>query len=254
VSRAASVSTLTALEIFSSFVRCCPPNISSVTRDHDDCANSLAGGGLPTHFAGHALRPTTSPHRHSRIEASPCRRWRQCATAELVVVDLIAQQDPQSDAQLARHRDARLAEAFLLQLPPIESAQRGVAPDRMHRGFAPQAPQQRVPLLGEVAESLPAATRVLAWNQPDVTGQRLGIDEAGGVAEEYFGRERGDRTHAGVCHQSARLGALRGLRTDLLIELVDVRGEMVEERLQNRAASRRSCFCRRVSIARIFAG
>ena len=93
-----------------------PPNISSVTRDHDDCANSLTGGGLPTHFAGHVLRPTTSPHKHSRIQASPRRRWRQCATAELVVVDLIAQQDPQSDAQLSRHRNACLPESFLLEL------------------------------------------------------------------------------------------------------------------------------------------
>ena len=63
---------------------------------------------MPTHFAGHVVRPTTSPHRHSRIQASPRRRWRRCATAELVVVDLIAQQDPQADAQLSRHRDARL--------------------------------------------------------------------------------------------------------------------------------------------------
>ena len=81
-------------------------------RDHDDCANSLAGGGLSTHFAGYALRPTTSPHRHARIQASPCPRWRQCATAELLVVDLIAQHDPQSDAQLACDGDTGLADPF----------------------------------------------------------------------------------------------------------------------------------------------
>ena len=121
VARAASVSILLCSNN-SCYGRCCPPNISSVTRDHDDYANSLRGGGLPTHFAGHVVRPTTSPHRHSRIRASPRCRRRQCATAELVVVDLIAQQDPQSDAQLSRHRDACLSEPFLLELPPIKSA------------------------------------------------------------------------------------------------------------------------------------
>lgn len=65
-------------------------------------------------------------------------------------------------------------------------------------------------------------------------GQRLGINESGEVAEEHFGGERGDRAHARVCHQPARLRPLRRLRTDLLIELVDVRGEMIEERLQMR--------------------
>lgn len=92
------------------------------------------------------VTPCGRPHLHTgiRIHASPCRRWRQCATAELVVIDLIAQQDPQSDAELARYGDARLAESFLLQLPLIESAEGGIAPDRVHRGFAPQKAQQRV--------------------------------------------------------------------------------------------------------------
>src|SRR5687767_7380830 len=65
VFRAALVSTRTVLEILPSYLRCCPPNISSVTRDHDDCANSLTGGGVPTHFAGHVLRP----HLHTGIPA-----------------------------------------------------------------------------------------------------------------------------------------------------------------------------------------
>ena len=72
------------LEIFPSYVRCCPPNISSVTRDHDDCANSLTGGGLPTHFAGHVVPPTTSPHRYSRIQFS-CPRSLSLATRQRVL-------------------------------------------------------------------------------------------------------------------------------------------------------------------------
>ena len=59
-------------------------------RDHDDsCELPGWGGGSPFHFAGHVPR-TISPHRHSRIQASPRRRWQWSTTAEFLVIDLIA--------------------------------------------------------------------------------------------------------------------------------------------------------------------
>jgi hypothetical protein len=64
--------------------------------------------------------------------------------------------------QLARHCDARLAESFLLELAPIGAAQRSVTPDRVHRCFTPQEPQERVALLRELADGLPTGTRVIA--------------------------------------------------------------------------------------------
>src|SRR5215472_3569561 len=103
-------------------------------RDHDDsCGLPLEGGGSPTHFAGPSSW-TTSPHRHPRIQASPRRRGRWSATAKLLVIDLIAQENPESDPELPGDGDSRFAEPLLLELSPIETPQRGVAAHGMDRG------------------------------------------------------------------------------------------------------------------------
>jgi len=44
-------------------------------------------------------------------------------TTELLVINLIAQHDPQPDTQLARHRDTRLAQSLLNQLAAVEPLQ-----------------------------------------------------------------------------------------------------------------------------------
>jgi DNA invertase Pin-like site-specific DNA recombinase len=144
-------------------------------RDHDDsCELPSTGGGSPIHFAGHDPR-TTSPHRHPRIQASPRRRSFRSATAELLVIDLIAQENPQADAELPRDGHPRFAEPLLRQFPAVESSQRRITPHRVNGRLAPQIAQERIPLLGELSESLPIAARVFAGNQPDVTGQGLRV-------------------------------------------------------------------------------
>jgi hypothetical protein len=71
------------------------------------------------------------------------------AATELLVVNLIAQHDPQSDAQFACRRDPRLSHSLLDELAPIETLYLQVFSYRMHGRFGPQIAQQRVAFLGQ---------------------------------------------------------------------------------------------------------
>jgi hypothetical protein len=76
------------------------PNISSVTVDHDDSCElpPLEGGGSPNQCCGHSRTRTRAdtgiPARTPRL-----RLPRQPTTAEFCVVNLIAQHDPETNAQ-----------------------------------------------------------------------------------------------------------------------------------------------------------
>ena len=124
--------------------------------------------------------------------------------------------------------DARFAESFLLQLAPIEAAQRGIASHGVHRGFAPQEPQQRVALLGELRRVAADRRSSIRSESAPHSWPRPSHRRSGGIAEEDLRGQRGDGAHAGMCHQPARLRPLARLRTDLLIEFVDVRRQMLD--------------------------
>jgi hypothetical protein len=98
--------------------------------------------------------------------------------------------------------------------------------------FTPQTSEQGISLFGQLPQALPSAARVFARNHAHVTGQRLCIDKPGRVAHEHFGRERGDRPDAGMRHQPTGLRPLLRLGTDLLIEIVNLRGQMIMKRLE----------------------
>src|ERR1700694_3767621 len=85
----------------------CPPDISPVTFDHYDL-----------------------------FELPP---WPLLSTAaELFVVNLVAQHDPQADTQFVRRRNPCLAHPFLDQLATIEAFQLRIFSYRMDRRFGPQ--------------------------------------------------------------------------------------------------------------------
>src|ERR1700680_1219479 len=65
------------------------------------------------------------------------------AAAELFVINLVAQHDPQPDPQFARRRDPRLPHSFLDELAAVETFQLRIFPYRMYRRFGPQIAQQR---------------------------------------------------------------------------------------------------------------
>ncbi len=100
--------------------RCPAPNISSVTVDHDDSCElpPREGGGSPNQCFGHS-RTNANPGIPARTP--PLRLPRLATTAELRVIDLIAQHDPEANPELPRRRDAGFRESLLHHLPSIEA-------------------------------------------------------------------------------------------------------------------------------------
>ena len=92
--------------------------------DHDDACElpPSEGGGSPNQCCGHS-RTTTRADTGIPARTPPLRLPRQPTTAELCVVNLIAQHDPESNAQFSRRRDARLGESLLRDLSTIEALQ-----------------------------------------------------------------------------------------------------------------------------------
>src|SRR6185369_4214779 len=108
----------------------------------------------------------------------------------------------QSDAELPRHGDPRLAEPLLLQFAAIETTQRRITPHGVDRRLTPQKTQHRVALLREAAEALASAARVFARNQPHVTRQGLRTGKARRIAQEYFRGQSRHWTHTRMRHQA----------------------------------------------------
>src|SRR5882672_5862322 len=156
--------------------RCPAPNISSVTVDHDDSCElpPREGGGSPNQCFGHS-RTRTSANPGIPAQTPPLRLPRQATTAELRVIDLIAQHDPEANPQLPRCRDAGFRESLLHHLPAIEALQVRVPSHGMRGRLAPEKPQERIPLFAERAEPLPLPARVLPRDHADVARECLPV-------------------------------------------------------------------------------
>src|SRR5712691_2380289 len=117
--------------------RCSAPNISSVTVDHDDSRElpPREGGGSPNQCFGHSST-RTSANTGIPAQTPRLRLPRQATTAELRVIDLIAQHDPEANPELPRRRNAGFREPFLHDFPTIEALQVGIASHGMRGGLA----------------------------------------------------------------------------------------------------------------------
>jgi hypothetical protein len=76
------------------------------------------------------------------------------AATELLVIDWVAQHDPQPDPQLASCSDSRFTQSLLCQLAPVEALQLWIAAHGVYGCLAPEKPQERVTLLAQPAEPL----------------------------------------------------------------------------------------------------
>jgi len=187
------------------------PNISSVTADHDDSCELPAseGGGSPNQCCGHS--PTrTSANTGIPARTPPLQLPRQPTTAELGVVNLIAQHDPETNPQLPRRRDAGFREPFLHDLPSLETLPGRIPSRGMCGRLAPEKPQEWIPLFAERSESLPYAARVLARDHADVARECLPVEKPCGIADEDLGRQRRDGAHARLGHEQRRSSPLVG--------------------------------------------
>ena len=89
-------------------------------------------------------------------------------TTELLVIDLIAQHDPQPDSQLAGHGHACFSQPLLHQFAPIETPQLRIAACRVSASLIPQRAQQRITLFADSAEPPPSPAGTFLRNQPHV--------------------------------------------------------------------------------------
>ena len=60
------------------------------------------------------------------------------AATELLVIDLVAQHDPETNPEFASYSDSRFSQSLLYQLAPVETLQLRISPYRMHRCLAPR--------------------------------------------------------------------------------------------------------------------
>jgi len=133
----------------------------------------------------------------------------------------------------------RFGESFLYDLPSIEALQVGIASRSVRRRFAPEKPEKWVALFAERSESLPFATRVLARDHTDVARERLSVEKSTRIADEDFGRQRRDGSDARMRHQQCRSSALVRHVLHSVVESIDVRLQMLIQRLELAAAIRR---------------
>src|SRR5947209_3047827 len=181
---------------------------------------STEGGGSPNQCFGHSrTNANTGTPAHTPLLRLP----RQATTAELRVVDLIAQHDPETNPQLPRRRDVGFRESFLRHLPSIETLQVRIPSHRMGRRLTPEEPQKRVALFAERAQSLTGPARVLARDHADVAGDRLSVGKSARVPDEAFRRQRRDGPDARMRHQQRGSRACLSDVLDPLAESIDLR-------------------------------
>src|SRR2546422_1801892 len=171
-------------------------------------ANSLhvREPGRPNQCFGHS-RTRTSANTGIPARTPRLRLPRQATTAELRVIDPIAQHDPEPNPQLPRRRDAGLRESLLRDLPSIEPLEVRIPPHGMRGRLAPEKPQERIPLFAEGAEPLPLPARVLPRDHADVARECLPVWKSGGVTHKDVRRQRSNGSDARMGHQQ------RGSRT-----------------------------------------
>jgi len=98
-------------------------------------------------------------------------------TTELFIINLVPQHDPQSDPELARHRDTRFPQPFLNQLATIETFQLGITAYRVSTRLIPQKAQQRTALFRYFTEPLSPSAGAFPRDKPYITGQCFAIRE-----------------------------------------------------------------------------
>src|ERR1700745_350638 len=89
------------------------------------------------------------------------------AATELLVIDLVAQHNPQADPEFTSYRDSHLTQPLLVQLASVEAFQLWISAGGGHARLPPEKAQQRIPLLAHPAKPLPAAGGVFARDYPD---------------------------------------------------------------------------------------
>lgn len=76
------------------------------------------------------------------------------AAAELLVINLVAQRDPESDSEFASCGNPGFPQSSLDQFAPVEALQLRIMPYGVDRRLTPEISQQRVALLAQRTQPL----------------------------------------------------------------------------------------------------
>ncbi len=113
------------------------------------------------------------------------------ASAELVIVDLIAKHDVEAHEQLAREGDPRFRPAPAVQPREVQALEVGIGPCGQRSGLAEDPAEQRAALLGDVAESALVSGGADGGGQTDVAHDMLAVGETiRGPQDEHGGERR----------------------------------------------------------------
>src|SRR6267378_1085121 len=135
---------------------------------------------------------------------------------QLRIIPTVAPHPVQPNPEFPGHR--YLGNAFLsthrqvhIPTPPVR-----IRTHRCLRCFSQQVAQQRVALLADVSQSLPASTGVLTGNQPNVAADLLAAREPFRRPNDQNVHQPGDGSHPRVGSSTAAPRAVAGLLAPLL--------------------------------------
>src|SRR5262249_29003581 len=168
-------------------------------------------------------RPSHGGDRYARSAAQ------LATTAKLVVVDVVAEHDVETNEELASERDFRLGTPTAIEHGKVPAAEIVVRARGQRRRLSEDPPEEGIALLRDLAEMLLVRRRVDRGRQADVTHKVLAVGETLDRAEDENRREGGQRADPGVREQQggSRIGSSG--RSDLSIEIVDPGGQPHEQ-------------------------
>src|SRR6266478_1858986 len=166
-----------------SSLRCCPPTISSITKDHDELFKLPPGSGRRVaQSVSQSQNCRTMSHLWHPRTGTTAVPPHLAAAAELLVIDLITQHDPQADPEFASDGNSGFAQSLLGEFSPVEALQVWVSAYCVDGRLAPEKAQQGVALFAQPAESLLTGAGIFARDHPHITGQRFAVLVPRGVA------------------------------------------------------------------------
>ena len=154
------------------------------------------------------------------------------ATTELLVINLVTQQNPESDPQLSCDCYFRFPQTFLHHLVLVKTLQLRILANRMTHRFTPQKTKKRIPLFTQSPQSLPPSAGVFARDQSHIAGYCFSIHEPLRLTQKGFRCQGCDRSHARMGHQPPCLRSLPGQLFYLSIEVLDLFLQVPIQRLQ----------------------
>jgi hypothetical protein len=165
----------------------------------DDPRSSRVGVSINTAIIGGSWIVSRTPalerapgHRHScrrselrlAVRGLLARAGSLSPSAELVIVDLIAQHDVEPDEQLSGDGDLRPGPPSSVENREIAALELGVRPDRVQGRLAEDPAEQGVALFGDPAESACVGGGIDGRRQADIADDVLAAGEAGDGAQD----------------------------------------------------------------------